>query len=213
VVTGACEDEYEYVVRCHDDPDRVYANYDDAVDNCRFHKGEIVSSRLKGPARARLDADGTAKPKTEIVGVYPEGKTNWYHNTQELIARPTAPPSVVDALTAESEGLGMYAASVEAADNSHGQLPTKPSSGSWIEDLECLKRLGARAVDITTAHGSVFEARVQAVRACSEWLNGNGHRAAADALIWSSDVVEAIEDESEEWEILARSSDSEGTER
>jgi hypothetical protein len=40
-------------------------------------------------AKARLDSDGTAKPKTEIVGVYPVGKKNFYHNAEELIVRPT----------------------------------------------------------------------------------------------------------------------------
>ncbi len=88
------------------------------------------------------------------------------------------------------------------------QLPTKPSSGSWLEDLEVLKRLGATSVDVHTARGSVFEARVQAVRSCSEWLDANGHRAAADDLIRRSDVVEAIEDEEEEWRALAALSNS-----
>lgn len=56
----------------------------------------IHSWRLTSPevdaqlrARARLDEEGTAKPKTEIVGVFPAGKKNFYHNAEQLIARPT----------------------------------------------------------------------------------------------------------------------------
>lgn len=41
------------------------------------------------PVRARADADGTAKPLTEIAGVFPAGKKNFYDNAVELIARPT----------------------------------------------------------------------------------------------------------------------------
>jgi hypothetical protein len=43
----------------------------------------------KAAVKARLDADKTAKPKTEIVGVFPPGKVNHYHNASELVVRPT----------------------------------------------------------------------------------------------------------------------------
>lgn len=39
---------------------------------------------------ARVDADGTAKPKTEIVGHFPIGKKNFYSNAERLSVRPTA---------------------------------------------------------------------------------------------------------------------------
>ena len=39
--------------------------------------------------RARLDADKTAKPLTEIVGVFPTEKKSFYSNAEALIARPT----------------------------------------------------------------------------------------------------------------------------
>lgn len=45
------------------------------------------------PERARLDADRTAKPKTEIVGVFPPGTKGFYHNAESLIARPTGEPA------------------------------------------------------------------------------------------------------------------------
>lgn len=50
---------------------------------------EPAASPIARPAR--LDEDGTANPLTEIVGVYPAGKKNFYGNTTRLIARPTAP--------------------------------------------------------------------------------------------------------------------------
>jgi hypothetical protein len=39
--------------------------------------------------RARIDGDKTAKPKTEIVGVFPRGKKNFYDNAERLVVRPT----------------------------------------------------------------------------------------------------------------------------
>lgn len=39
--------------------------------------------------RARLDEDRTAKPKTEIVGHYPEGRRNFYANAERLTYRAT----------------------------------------------------------------------------------------------------------------------------
>jgi hypothetical protein len=35
--------------------------------------------------KARLDADGTAKPLTEIRGVFPIGKKAFYSNAEELV--------------------------------------------------------------------------------------------------------------------------------
>lgn len=42
-------------------------------------------------APARLDADGTAKPLTEIVGVFPEGEKNFFSNAVRLVHREVNP--------------------------------------------------------------------------------------------------------------------------
>lgn len=48
-----------------------------------------AKKRCAEPEPARLDADRTARPKTEIVGVFPEQKADgWYHNADALVARP-----------------------------------------------------------------------------------------------------------------------------
>lgn len=40
--------------------------------------------------KARLDEDKTAKPKTEIVGVFPAGKKSFFHNAESLLVRDVA---------------------------------------------------------------------------------------------------------------------------
>ncbi len=59
-------------------------------------------TKLVMERRARIDAEGAAKPLTEIVGVFPAGATNWYHNAEELIARPT--DSSTDTTCASASG-------------------------------------------------------------------------------------------------------------
>lgn len=60
----------------------------DFVRNARFDVPRTSPGR-ESPRAARLDADGTAKPLTEIVGVFPFGKKGFYDNAEALIARPT----------------------------------------------------------------------------------------------------------------------------
>jgi hypothetical protein len=60
-----------------------------AVDGPNDSQGQVVAALAPTPVRARLDADRTAKPMTEIVGVFPEGKKSFFHNAESLIARPT----------------------------------------------------------------------------------------------------------------------------
>ena len=59
---------------------------------------------------ARLDEEGTAKPLTEIVGVYPAGKKNFYSNAEALLHRDIKPDTgderVVDALVARRTAAG-----------------------------------------------------------------------------------------------------------
>lgn len=38
-----------------------------------------------------------------------------------------------------------------------GELPRKPTAGSWIKDLVALKDMGAKSVDIATAMGAIHE--------------------------------------------------------
>jgi hypothetical protein len=52
---------------------------------CRVKEIELVPKAR----RARLDADKTAKPLTEIVAVFQPGQRNFYSNAERLIARPT----------------------------------------------------------------------------------------------------------------------------
>lgn len=54
------------------------------ASKCRAFSGP---GHVRG-ALARLDEGGMAKPKTEIVGVFPRGERDFYDNADELLVRP-----------------------------------------------------------------------------------------------------------------------------
>lgn len=76
---------------------------------------------------ARLDEDRTAKPKTEIVGHFPAGKKNFYHNAERLEVRPTpeGPANIFCPLTGFTHSGAMAGEGCDGCDEQHRYLVDK----------------------------------------------------------------------------------------